>query len=182
MKLLLGAAAAAALLAAAPAFAQTPGQTQVYGTIGYTAAQGGGDEDDTTLNAVTGRVGGRFGQYFGVEGQASFGVGSEEVDGVDLKLENEFSAYLVGFLPLSPNADLIARIGYGRTEIGAEFLGEEVTVDGNGVTYGVGGQYYFDGVNGVRADYTRQEFSEDEDADIQGGDVDAFTISYTRRF
>ncbi len=179
MKLLLGAAAAAVLLAG-PAFAQTAPATY-YGNIGYSALSGGG-EDDTTLNAITGRVGARFGQYVGVEGQASFGLGSEEFEGVDISLNNEFSGHLVGFLPVSPNADLLARIGYGRTELKGEIQGFEAEASGSGITFGVGGQYFFDGLNGVRLDYTRQEFSEDEDNEIQGGDVDTFTISYARRF
>lgn len=181
MKLLLGAAAAAALLAGAPAMAQTAmGPTQVYGNIGFSTLDGGGEEE-ANLSAVTGRIGGRFSPYLGVEGQASFGVGSEEVDGIDINLENELSAYVVGFLPVAPNADLIGRIGFGRAEIAADAGIGEVSVDGSGLAFGVGGQYFFDGLNGIRLDYTRQQF-ENEDEGIEDGDIDAFTISYARKF
>jgi hypothetical protein len=88
----------------------------------------------------------------------------------------------VGFLPIAPNADLLARIGYGRTELKGELQGFEVEASGTGVSFGIGGQYFFDGLNGIRLDYTRQEFSEDDDNEIQGGDLDTFTISYARRF
>jgi len=180
MKLMLGAAAAAALIAGAPAWAQTYGQTSVYGNIGYSAFEGA-DEEDTTLDAVTGRIGARFGPYFGAEGQASVGLGSEEIDGIDIKLDNEISAYAVGFLPVSPNADLIARIGYGRAEITADSSFGDVTADGSGLALGVGGQYFFDGLNGVRVDYTRQEF-ENEDAGLDDGEINELTVAYTRKF
>ena len=181
MKLLLGAAAAAALLASAPAFAQTYGTTQAYGNIGYSALQGGGDDDDTTLSAITGRFGAKLTPNFGLEGQASFGIGSEEVEGVDISLNNEISGYVVGFLPISPAFELIGRVGYGRAEIEADVAGLDVTVEGSGVAFGVGGQYFFDGLNGIRADYTRQSFDDDA-GEIEGGDIDAFTVAYTRRF
>lgn len=41
--------------------------------------------------------------------------------------------------------------------------------------YGVGGQYFFDGKNGVRVDYTRQDFS-------GMPTEDTWSVAYTRRF
>ena len=41
--------------------------------------------------------------------------------------------------------------------------------------FGVGAQTFFDGSNGVRVDYTRQEFND-------GGHANVFGIAYAHRF
>ena len=55
----------------------------------------------------------------------------------------------------------------------AGFDGE---VDGESWNYGAGANYYLDGVNGVRADWTRRDYRDN------GGEADAYSVSYIRRF
>ncbi len=45
------------------------------------------------------------------------------------------------------------------------------------VNYGVGGEYFFDGKNGVRVDYTRFDFQKSGAAD-----ADTWSVGYVRRF
>lgn len=178
MKNLMTAAAFAAITAIVPAAAQAQeaGATTIYGSVGYSHA----DVDDVKLGAITGRVGARFGQYFGVEGEAGFGVKDDEVNvggvNVDVELKHTAAIYGVGFLPVAPNADLFARIGYGTSKIEASAGGASVSDDGDSWNYGVGGQYFLDDKNGVRADYTRYDFKDD------GGEADVWSVSYVRKF
>ena len=47
---------------------------------------------------------------------------------------------------------------------------------GDSWNYGAGANYYLDGVNGVRADWTRRDFDGDSN------ELDSYTLSYVRRF
>jgi hypothetical protein len=179
MKSLIATAALAAIAAAvvpAAASAQTaaPG---AYGSIGYSAA----NQEGVDLGAIQGRLGYRFSPYLGVEGELAGGVKEDDTNiagvPVDVKLEHQEAIYGVGFLPVAPNADLYARIGYGNTSLKVSGPGGvSATGDGDSWNYGVGGQYFFDDKNGVRADYTRFDFKDDN------GEADVWSIGYVRKF
>src|SRR5215472_16209580 len=174
MKVLFTAAAVAALLPAA-ALAQTaPPATNVtgfYGTLGYLGAHTQGVD----LGAIQGRLGYRFLPWLGVEGEGAFGVGDDEstrtIDGVTahtkVRLRDQEAIYGVGFLPLNDRFELFGRVGYGhagaKVSVSSVSGGAPVSlsekVAGDSWNFGGGGQYYFDGKNGVRVDYTRQEFT-----------------------
>jgi hypothetical protein len=181
MKALITAASALALCALIPAVAsaQTTANsgTTFYGTLGY---------DDTSLShinlgAVQARLGARFGQYFGVEGEASWGVKDDTVTvgGTSVKrtLNSQEAIYGVGFLPITPNFDLLARVGYGHTSGSGAVAGVTPGIRGDSWNFGVGGQYSFDGKNGLRVDYTREDFQTHgvEDANV-------WSIAYVRKF
>jgi hypothetical protein len=170
-------ATAALTLIAAPAMAQSISNPQVTGSIGYTQLDG----DDATLGAITGRLNAKVNRYVGFEGEASFGVKDDEitVGGVtgDLSHEYDAAAYVVGTLPITPNFELFGRVGYGTTSIKAEAAGISASEDGESVNYGAGANYFFDGRNGVRADWTRRDFTDDN-----GGELDTYGLSYVRRF
>lgn len=157
--------------------AQNWGGPEYYGSIGYSHLDA--RDADVDLGAVTGRLGAKFNPYFGVEGEASFGVRDDSVTiaGATADIEHEYdaAAYAVGFLPINPNLELFARVGYGTTKVEASAAGITVAEDGESWNYGVGANYYFDGQNGVRGDWTRRDFSD-------GGDADVWSLSYVRRF
>jgi outer membrane immunogenic protein len=186
MKALMIAASAAALACAIPAIAaaQTAAPTGFYANLGYTDF----NLKPVNLGAIQGRVGYRFNNWVGVEGELAGGVKDDHADvatglaspptvRVTTKLKHEEAIYGVGFLPVSPNADLLARVGYGDTSGRGSALGTTVGAHGDSWNYGVGGQYHFDGVNGVRVDYTRQEFTNGT-----SGHGDVWAIAYSRRF
>jgi long-subunit fatty acid transport protein len=174
-------AAAIAVLLPAAAMAQTTGSantgTSFYGTLGYADT----DLDHVNLGSIQARLGARFGQYFGVEGELAGGVKSDTVNvagtDVKVKLNSQEAIYGVGFLPLSPNFDLLARVGYGHSEGSGSVAGVSAIAKGDSWNYGVGGQYSFDGKNGVRADYTREQFQ-----DHGGGDANVWSVAYVRKF
>jgi len=163
-KLLLAAIAASTLGFAVPAAAQT------YGSIGYSTVE----IDDVSLGAITGRFGWNSASFFGIEGEASFGVGEDTSLGVDVELRTDIGAYVTGRLPVNEQFDVFARVGYARTEIEVTPGGEE---DSSGLAWGVGANWFFDDVNGVRVDWTRRDTEDDF-----GEDTDVWSISYIRRF
>ena len=189
MKSLALAASAAALACALPAIASaqtTTAPTGVYATLGYADAHTSGVD----LGAIQGRLGYRFNNWLGVEGELAGGVKGDNVDvatggvpatvNAKVKLRHEEAIYGVGFLPLSPQWDLLARVGYGNQKVKVSvpgFAGAEEEANGNSWNYGVGAQWHWDGMNGIRGDYTRQEFTHGS-----SGHADVWSIAYSRRF
>lgn len=183
MKFVIAAATAAAMAALVPAAAQAqdavaPG---AYGNLGYSYIDAQGDH----LDAIQGRLGYRFMPFVGVEGEAALGIGGasdsvvlpngQTVTG-SVKLKHELAAYAVGFVPVSPNLDLLARIGYGTQKLRVKAAGVSDSDSVESVNYGVGAQFHWDGVNGVRGDWTRYDFNSGF------GHADVFSVSYSRRF
>lgn len=169
-------ATAALTLIAAPALAQEPG-SRVTGSVGYTQLDG----DSADLGAVTGRLGYRFTPYFGIEGEASIGVKDDDITlgAVNGTVEHDYdaAAYGVATLPVNENLELFGRLGYGTTSIKADVAGFTAREDGESVNYGVGANYFIDGRNGIRADWTRRDFRDDG-----AGELDTYGLSFVRRF
>src|SRR5437868_3131678 len=120
MKPLMTAASLAVLAVATPVFAQDQAApiTGVYGNLGYM----GSSNSNVDLGAIEGRLGYRLNNYLGVEGEVAGGVKNDKVPiapGVDakVKLKHAEAIYGVGFLPLTPQWDLIGRVGYGGSTI-----------------------------------------------------------------
>jgi hypothetical protein len=162
---------ASALAALATLALAAPASAQVTGSLGYSAV----DADDATLGAITGRLGWRSG-YFGVEGEVSGGISDDTVAGAKVELKHQFAGYGVLTVPMNENFDLFARVGYGQTKIEASAAGFSASGTENSFNYGAGAQYFFDGKNGIRGDYTRMDFENG------GGDADVWSLSYVRRF
>ena len=72
---------------------------------------------------MQGRLGYRFMPYLGIEGELATGLkgDTDTMAGVHVntKLKHEAAIYGVGFLPVSPNTDLLARVGYGTAQAAA---------------------------------------------------------------
>ncbi len=173
MRLLVIAAVAASAVAL-PAAAQTMSKPEFSVSGGYARYVDGSEEWDG--HSATGRATARFNRYFGIEGDVAVGIGSSDIVGVEVSMNHNIAGYAVAYLPLSENADLFARVGYGTTEFDFEFGGTTVTESFDGATMGIGGQYFFDANNGVRMDVTRHEYDE-----LDGG-LDSVAFTYVRRF
>jgi len=183
MKKALIATATLAAIAAVPAFAQA--QDAAASNVGAYVNLGLAHVDARAPNyeVIGGRLGYRFTPYLGVEGELATGlqgytvrdVGAPGFD-VKTKVKHQAAVYGVGFLPISPNTDLFARVGYGTTKIKGSAIGTSVAQDGESWNFGVGAQHSFDGLNGIRLDYTRQEFTNSSaHANVVGA-------SYVRKF
>lgn len=181
---LIAAASVAAIAAIVPAAAQA--QDAAASNVGAYVNLGLAHADAGTPNyeIVGARLGYRFTPYLGVEGELATGLSGytyRDVGGtagfdVKTKVEHQAAVYGIGFLPISPSTDLFARIGYGNTKISGKALGVSVADDGDSWNFGVGAQHSFDGLNGIRVDYTRQEFTN------SSAHANVFGASYVRKF
>lgn len=166
MRIVFLAGAAAAALGAAPAMAQSAGASGpigLYGGLGWgeTTVQG------ADLGSVTGRIGGRYGRFLGLEGELSYGLtgddrtfapNSADPASVDVRRHLDGAVFGVGYLPLAANMDLLARVGYGASHYGVSpAASASYTASEHGLRYGAGAQYFLTGSNGVRIDWTRQQ-------------------------
>ena len=179
------AAIAAAAAIAAPASAQTLpsylAPLSYNASLGYTGLSWGGNN----LGAVTLRAGADFGKYVGVEGEGSFGVSDAAVSlgGASAKthLNHAYAGYVVGRYPIMPNGNLFARVGYGHLDAkqSASAGGQSASISGGADTlnYGAGGEYLFDGKNGLRIEYTRYDLRTD-----LAKDVDTWALSFVHKF
>jgi len=190
----LGVIVALLLLGSVAAAAQTEDPVNWYGTLGYSKLDG----SQLTLGAATGRVGARFGDYFGAEGELSLGVDTDHfiyfppcfgpicslaIFRVNSRLSNAEGLYGVGYLPIVPDLDLFARAGYGFSRYSAAhtFFGG---YDEQSFNYGAGGQMFFDGADGIRLDYTRQSATSQTrpGREAIGNNADIWSVSFVRRF
>ena len=176
-----------AAVAAAPVSAQdVPTQADNtadhywYGMLGFTDHEA----FSSSLDTIDGRLGARWG-FLGVEGEAGVGINHHRignhftspagVPGNTVGINNQQTIYGVGYLPLGRNIDLFARIGYGRT--GWNFKGMAHPSDNDtNWNAGGGGQWFWDGSNGVRAEYTHENFNH------ALASSDSWSISYVRKF
>jgi hypothetical protein len=167
-----------------PAVAQTPDRG-VYGAVGYAAEEV--SDADAEFGSLQARLGYRLHRHFGVEAEVGYGVRSETPSFADVELGGQGAAYLVGFLPLTPQLDLFARVGAGVQDMSGEGVCIAVSVvpgpsvcslpeADESLNYGVGATYYFDARNGVRADWTRKDY------DDAGLEADVWSIAFQRRF
>jgi hypothetical protein len=159
-----------------PAAALAQDSPRGYATLGYSQI----DTEQAVLGAVTGRAGWKVLPYVAVEGEASVGVEDEtfdvSIDGAGtIELKHDVAAYFVAFLPLGDHVELFARAGYGSTSIESSVPAVSVVGDGESFNYGAGASAFY-GANGVRADWTRKEFTDN------GGEADSWSVSYIRRF
>ncbi|WP_417468548.1 porin family protein [Maricaulis sp.] len=134
--------------------------------------------DGVDLDSVVFRGRYDFNQYFGVEGQANIGIGDDSVTvlgtPVDVSLDYAVGVFGVVRAFSNENGNVFLRAGYTDSQVDASVPGYSVSADSDAWAYGVGGEYLFDGRNGVRFDYTK--------FDYDGGDADVFGVSYVRRF
>jgi len=173
----IAAAAAAATMALAPAMAQAQETVEPGAYVNLGAAYA--TQSGIHLGAIQGKVGYRFNNWLGVEGEAAFGVDDDSVRvgaaKAKVELKHQLAAYVIGFAPVATNTDLFARLGYGTTKIGASAAGVGASGSDESVNIGAGVQHHFDGKNGVRVEYLRSEYND-------GGHANVWGVSYSRRF
>lgn len=176
MKNLMPAALAALSVAAIPAFSHAQVSPEYYGSLGYGSTRSDGVDN----GVIQGRVGAKLTPHFGVEGEVAGGVSDDKTSiagaPVTVELKHQAAAYAVGFLPVTPNIDLLARAGYGVTKFDASSAAAPLQGAMDSWNYGVGAQYRFDDKNGVRADWTKSEYSHSK------ADADTLAVAFVRKF
>lgn len=177
MKTLIAATLVAGSVLAAPMFAQAQSSTDIYGSLNYGQTRTKGAD----TSAIQGRVGAKLTPYFGVEGEVAGGVDSDKVytpgGPARVKMQHQVAGYAVGYLPVNPNLDLTARVGYGTTKFSTNNPAA-TQFDGSrdSWNYGVGAEYKLDGKNGIRAEWTKSDYTK---SDLNSNTV---SVGYVRHF
>ena len=91
-------------------------------------------------------------------------------------LDYQYAGYVTGTMPVTPNLDIIGRVGYGQSKLETTTAGVSTSDKEDSINYGVGAQYSW-GMNGIRGDYTRHDFR-----DSGVGEADAWSVAYVRKF
>jgi outer membrane immunogenic protein len=178
-------ALAAAAAVAAPASAQTATTDNSptrywYGMLGSTNHE----VFSSSLFTLDGSLGARWG-WFGVEGEFGWGInhhriatgltGNTGMMGDSVGLNNQQTIYALGYLPLTRDIDLFARAGYGRTDWNFKGMGHLEDQDTNW-NIGGGGQWFWNGASGIRAEYTHETFI------TTPVTADSWSVSYVLKF
>ena len=174
MKLVKIALATTAIMGlAATAQAQDTG---FYGAIGVDAVE----FDAYSLSA---KVGYNINEYFGVEGQGSFGIIDDSVEGVDVGIDSSFGGFGVVRYPLAENVDVFGRAGYQFTQIGFDAdAGADFSTDADGFALGAGATYWLNEKSGIRLEYTYFDLDFDDEITSESTSADVFTLSYAHKF
>jgi hypothetical protein len=163
MKLKLALLAAVATLAAPAVMSASAQATGVYASGGYSNFTfDGGAGGDVNLGGIQGRLGYGFTPNLAIEGEGTIGV----ADDGGAELDNELGVFGVGKIAVTPQLDLLARVGVSRTEVNG--------FDDDGLAYGAGAQWNFTSQDGIRGDWTRHDYD--------AGEFDAYSVSYVRTF
>ncbi len=182
--ILAGAALAALCLSTAPAMAQDVGAQDAgptwpitgYGSLGYTLRT-----DGAHLGALTGRLGLRYGRFIGAEAEGSFGIAYHDYtlpngQPYDQQWSHSVAAYAVGYIPVMPRLDLFGRVGLGSTRLETTVLTQVSDQQRDSLNYGGGAQYFFTRHDGIRADYTVEDYRN------APGHADVWNLSWVHRF
>ncbi len=128
------------------------------------AEDSGFDIETTNLTAI---VGYEVNQTFAVEGELSFPVQEDDINGVDVGLTST-ALFAKASFPLSSQLSAHGRIGFMNLEVEASGGGSTISDDESGVAFGAGGEFALSATTAIRADATF--------ADIDGADVTALSI------
>ncbi len=128
---------------------------------------------------LSGKLGYKFTDMFAVEGQAAIGIidNKETIQGIEAKagVDSSFGAFGVVRIPTGEGLNLFGRAGYHFTQLSGSAGSFETSFDVDGFAIGAGSEYLWDGVNGIRLEYTYL------DGDGDGGS-DVVSLSYVRNF
>ena len=179
------------IAASALTMVATTAQAQLQNGQAYVNA--GVDAFEFDSYGLSGKLGYNFNDYFGVEGQAGFGIGGDDSNslgdlidgaeggGIDVGVDSYFAAFGRVKFPVTDRVEVFARGGYHFTQIGIDtgaftftdgtgtvrnFAATENNLDLDGFALGGGAQFMFDELNGIRLEYTFFDIEEIEDIDI----------------
>ena len=163
-------ASAIALLASAPAMAQDTG---VYGGIGVKTIE-------FDAYSLEGRLGYQLNDFLSVEGQGAVGVIDDEELGVEIQEDYALGAFLRASAPLSNSVTGFARVGYNVSEFSVDGAGIDASESFDGIAFGGGLEYSWEGLSGIRLEYTAYDFGSIEGIDV--GTADTVSLGFTRKF
>lgn len=135
------------------------------------------DEIDETIEpkALALQAGWNFSKFLAVEGRLGFDAGSDEIAGIDVKVENYFSGLLRGTVPFNDTFSVYGLIGFTSGKLEVSDADESVSDTDSGFSYGVGAEMTFAGRHGISLEWARLIPGD-------GYDADAVSVGYRYRF
>ena len=132
--------------------------------------------------SLQGRLGYQASEYLGLEGEAAFGLFSDEdtVNGVEVSenVDYQFAGFATARLPLTDSLAFRGRGGYHFSNLSGsvEIAGGEVDFDRSedGFAYGIGLELALSPRDSLRLDSTVYE--------VPGENLDAISLAWQRRF
>ena len=144
---------------------------------GFEVSGGVGMAYDTDISIFSGTLrGGVFtelsnGFEIGAEGEASFGLGEDTVEGIDVGLGSSLGGFAVGRTG-GDQGSFHIRLGYMANTFEFSDATNSIDAELNGFALGVGGTYFFNENAGIRLDITRTFVDEVEFSGLGSVDVE----------
>ncbi len=113
------------------------------------------------LNAATGRAGLNFGDYLGVEAEASTGITDDYVGAANVDLDHLAAVFGRVRAPLTPSLEAFAKGGFYTAQADVELAGAEATLNDDDFAAGAGLEWAVSGPHALRADYTNYGLDDD---------------------
>jgi outer membrane autotransporter protein len=130
----LGSCVAGAVLAAEPT-------SSSYFEASYAFPKLSGDGLSFNQSELVARGGYNFNRNVGVEVMGAAGMSSGDINGVTLKVDSAYGAYLKAQFEAAPHFELYARAGWAHITLSSNAVSG--TGSDSSVSYGVGAQYLF---------------------------------------
>jgi outer membrane autotransporter protein len=92
-------------------------------------------------NQLVARGGYNFNRNFGIEAMAAAGISSGNINGVTLKVDSAYGAYLKAQFEAAPHFEVYARAGWAHITLSSNVVSG--TGGDSSFSYGVGAQYLF---------------------------------------
>lgn len=138
-----------------------------------------GISEDLSLNALYGKFGAQFNEYFAGELRLGFGIGDDSVNvgriSVDAEITNFVGAYLKAGAPVSDVFYPYAVIGFTRGELEATALGVTTSDSESDLSFGVGADFSVSETVTLSAEYMNY-------IDKDGGELGGFSLSIGKSF
>lgn len=137
--------AAAALLAAGAAQAQSTVGNGVYGEVGYTFVNIKDEFANVTAKpgAIRGIVGWDLHPYVALEALLSGGVSDDTVQGVKVKASRTYGFYVTPKYAITPEIEVFGRLGYADSKIKVSSGNASASGSDSSFSWGLGAKYNF---------------------------------------
>lgn len=128
--------------AALPAMAAQP-DGQTYAELSYAWLTLSSTGYDVTATDAIGRFGYEFTKNVGAEIFGATSLSSGELNGISVKVDSAYGAYLKLRTEASPGFEIFGRLGWVDATLKASVPGASASSSDNSFSYGVGAQYTF---------------------------------------
>ena len=120
-------------------------------------------------------AGWQFSENLALEGRIGASAGSDDLDGIDIKVDSYYSALLRGSVPASDNFNIYAIAGVTNGKLKASVGGLTVSDSETKASYGIGAEFLIQKQSGIALEWGRFLSGD-------GYTADAISIGYRYRF